>query len=61
MSAHPEAAAAVLRRPTREPVVAVVYTSAPSVLADIARAMELAGFRKHLPADAATILKPALA
>lgn len=57
MSTQPLLGTAGLRPPTHEPVVAVVYTSAHSVLDDIERAMELAGFRKHLPAGVPTILK----
>jgi uncharacterized protein (DUF362 family) len=37
--------------------VAVVYTSAPTVLEDIAQAMRLADYTRHLPKDADTILK----
>ena len=37
--------------------VAVLYTSAPTVLSDIGRAMALAGFERALPKDAATVLK----
>jgi len=37
--------------------VAVIYTSANTVLEDIARAMRLAGYADHLSRDAATILK----
>lgn len=43
--------------PSREPKVAVLYTSAPTVIRDVARGMELAGFRDHLPADRETLLK----
>ncbi|GAB4329721.1 MAG: hypothetical protein Kow0010_14350 [Dehalococcoidia bacterium] len=43
--------------PTREPRVAVLYTSAPTVLRDFARVMELAGFRDHLPRERETLLK----
>jgi uncharacterized protein (DUF362 family) len=46
-----------IRRPSREPRVAVIQTSASSVLDDIARAMELAHFRDHLPSDHETLLK----
>ena len=37
--------------------VAVLYTSAPTVLADIGRAMMLAGFERALPRGVATVLK----
>jgi uncharacterized protein (DUF362 family) len=37
--------------------VAVLYTSAPTVLTDIGRAMALAGFEQALPKDIATALK----
>jgi uncharacterized protein (DUF362 family) len=37
--------------------VAVVYTSAPTVLSDIARAMHLAGYEDVLPRDVETMLK----
>ncbi len=43
--------------PTREPRVAVLYTSATTVLPDIARLMQLAGFEEHLPKERETILK----
>jgi uncharacterized protein (DUF362 family) len=43
--------------PTREPLVSVLYTSAPTVLGDIARLMELARYREHLPASRRTLLK----
>ena len=43
--------------PSREPRVAVLYTSAPTVVRDIAHVMDLAGFRDHLPADRETLLK----
>lgn len=43
--------------PSREPRVAVLYTSAPTVIRDIGRVMELAGFRDHLPPDRETLLK----
>jgi uncharacterized protein (DUF362 family) len=37
--------------------VAVLYTSAPTVIADIGRAMALADFERALPADVPTVLK----
>ncbi|MFN8557911.1 MAG: hypothetical protein U0531_11405 [Dehalococcoidia bacterium] len=40
--------------------MAVIYTSAPTVLSDIGRAMSLAGYEKALPADVPTVLKIAL-
>jgi uncharacterized protein (DUF362 family) len=43
--------------PTREPLVSVIYTSAPTVIDDFARVMELAHFRQHLPATSETLLK----
>ena len=46
-----------LPRPTREPLVSVLYTSAPTVIDDIGRLLELAHFRDHLPASSETLLK----
>lgn len=43
--------------PTHEPLVSVLYTSAPTVVPDIARVMELAHFRDHLPRESETLLK----
>jgi uncharacterized protein (DUF362 family) len=43
--------------PTHEPRVAVLYTGAQTVIGDIARAMELANFRQHLPPANETLLK----
>jgi uncharacterized protein (DUF362 family) len=43
--------------PTREPLVSVLYTSAPTVLDDVGRLMELAHFRQHLPETSETLLK----
>ena len=43
--------------PSHEARVAVLYTSAPTVLRDVGRVMELAGFREHLPQDRETLLK----
>jgi uncharacterized protein (DUF362 family) len=43
--------------PTREPRVAVLYTSARTVQDDLARVMEMANFRQHLPAANETLLK----
>lgn len=43
--------------PTREPRVAVLYTSAPTVIEDIGKAMDLAHVRQHLPPDHETLLK----
>ena len=37
--------------------VAVVYTSAPTVISDIAHVMRLAGYTDALPRDVETILK----
>lgn len=45
------------KAPTHEPLVSVLYTSAPTVLADYGRLMELAHFRRHLPATSETLLK----
>jgi uncharacterized protein (DUF362 family) len=55
VSPTPAAPAAVA--PSREPLVSVLYTSAPTVLPDIARLMELAHFRDHLPVTSETLLK----
>ena len=55
--AEGEARPAPSKPPSREPRVAVLYTSAPTVVRDIARVMDLAGFRDHLPADRETLLK----
>lgn len=43
--------------PTSKPLVSVLYTSAPTVKEDIARLMELAHFRQHLPTESQTLLK----
>ena len=43
--------------PSHEPLVAVIEPGPRTVLLDIARAMELGGYRRHLPADRDTILK----
>ncbi|MEO6044017.1 MAG: hypothetical protein ABIQ47_08870, partial [Tepidiformaceae bacterium] len=45
------------RAPTHEPLVSVLYTSAPTVLDDFRRVMELANFRQHLPQTSETLLK----
>ena len=45
------------RAPTHEPLVSVLYTSAPTVLDDFRRVMELAHFRDHLPQTSETLLK----
>ena len=45
------------RAPTHEPLVSVLYTSAPTVLDDFRRVMELANFRDHLPKTSETLLK----
>jgi uncharacterized protein (DUF362 family) len=42
---------------TREPIVSVIYTSAPTVLDDVRRAMTLAHFEQHLPKERETLLK----
>jgi uncharacterized protein (DUF362 family) len=42
---------------TREPIVSVIYTSAPTVLDDVRRAMALAHFEQHLPKERETLLK----
>lgn len=44
-------------RPTQRARVAVLYTSAPSVLDDISEVMSLAGFQEELSQDVATLLK----
>jgi uncharacterized protein (DUF362 family) len=44
-------------RPTHEPLVSVLYTSAPTVLADFGRVMDLAHFQQHLPQTSETLLK----
>ena len=43
--------------PTHEPLVSVLYTSAPTVLDDFGHVMELAHFREHLPQTSETLLK----
>ena len=43
--------------PTHEPLVSVIYTSAPTVVQDFARVMEMARFREHLPQTSETLLK----
>ncbi|MEX0782469.1 MAG: DUF362 domain-containing protein [Dehalococcoidia bacterium] len=43
--------------PTREPRVAVLYTSANTVIEDVGRVMDLAGYQRHLPPDRDTLLK----
>jgi uncharacterized protein (DUF362 family) len=43
--------------PTREPLVSVLYTSAPTVLHDFKRVMELAHFEQHMPKERETLLK----
>ncbi len=45
------------RRSHAKPKVAVVYTRPETVLEDIQRAMELAGFRSALPSNLETLLK----
>ncbi|MCC6381737.1 MAG: DUF362 domain-containing protein [Dehalococcoidia bacterium] len=57
MTAEASPAGASAPPPTREPVVAVLYTSAPTVIPDIARAMALARAWQHLPATSETLLK----
>ena len=47
----------IQRAPTHEPLVSVLYTSAPTVLDDFRRVMELANFRQHLPRTSETLLK----
>ena len=46
-----------VRRPTHEPKVAVITTSADTVIDDVRRVMELAGYLDHLPRSSETILK----
>ena len=53
----PSSPATPTGRPTHEPRVAVLTTNATDVLPDIARLMDLAGFRQHLPIDHETLLK----
>src|SRR6185437_593598 len=57
MSLETSAAAAAAHPPTREPRVAVLYTSSRTVMDDIAHLMDLAHVRQHLPADRETLLK----
>ncbi len=42
---------------THEPRVAVLYTNANTVLPDVGRIMEMAGFQDHLPKTSETLLK----
>lgn len=57
MTAESESVARTPRPATHEPVVSVLLTSPGTVLPDIARVMELARFRDHLPAESPTLLK----
>ena len=60
MTLEMERALAEALAPTRDRStarVAVLYTSAPTVVADIGRAMALAGFEQALPKNVATVLK----
>lgn len=43
--------------PTREPRVGVLYTGASTVVEDVGRVMDLAGYQQHLPQDRDTLLK----
>jgi uncharacterized protein (DUF362 family) len=45
------------KAPTREPLVSVLYTSAPTVIEDFGRLMDLAHFRQHLDPTSETMLK----
>ncbi len=45
------------KAPTREALVSVLYTSAPTVIEDFGRLMELAHFRQHLNPLSETVLK----
>jgi uncharacterized protein (DUF362 family) len=57
MTLQAESTPSPLAPATREPVVSVIYTSAPTVLADVRRAMALAHFEQHLPREQETLLK----
>jgi uncharacterized protein (DUF362 family) len=57
MSPEPTAGSGHTFGPSREPRVAVLRTTPETVLDDIRRVMELAGYRQHLPPERETILK----
>ncbi|MGD9933670.1 MAG: DUF362 domain-containing protein [Dehalococcoidia bacterium] len=57
MSTEASAGAGGVRRPTHEPKVAVITTSADTVIDDVRRVMELAGYLDHLPRTSETLLK----
>ncbi|MGH7751742.1 MAG: DUF362 domain-containing protein, partial [Gemmatimonadales bacterium] len=57
MTIEPSSGQAGFQAPTREPRVAVIHTNAATVIDDVGRVMELAGYQQHLPADRDTLLK----